>query len=235
MEKIIYLVWKEDNSNRQDFADTTRKEVTPQLLATNPLGLQVNVVDDAISPAEHMLIENSKPRYYAMVSVWLHSNLDRQPIENILTTASEKIAGYLISESCPLVNTDHIAALGDRTPGLAHVVLLQKPERLSHEEWLDVWQNSHTQIAIDTQSTFSYRQNLVVRALTEGAPAIDAIVEESFPEAAMTSWEAFYDAVGDEEKFSANSQAMMDSVSRFIDFDKLNACSTSEYVYKKLL
>ena len=61
----------------------------------------------------------------------------------------------------------------------------QQP-RLSYEQWLDIWHNSHTRVAIDTQSTFGYRQNVVVRPLTYLAPPIDAIIEENFPPAAMS-------------------------------------------------
>jgi len=50
------------------------------------------------------------------------------------------------------------------------VVLLRKPPRLSHEQWLEIWLGSHTQVAIDTQSTFGYRQNVIVRPLTFAAP-----------------------------------------------------------------
>ena len=117
-----------------------------------------------------------------------------------------------------------------RVEGMCQVVFLQKPDRLSYEQWLDTWHHSHTQVAIDTQSTFGYRQNVVARALTEGAPPCDAIIEENFPAAAMNSQQAFYAAVGDEVKFRANQKAMIDSCVRFIDFDKIDVLPTSEYV-----
>jgi len=52
---------------------------------------------------------------------------------------------------------------------------------LDEATWLARWQDDHTQVAIDTQSTFGYTQNAVVRALTEDSPPISAIVEELFP------------------------------------------------------
>ena len=75
-------------------------------------------------------------------------------------------------------------------------------------------------------------QNVVVRALTHAAPGYDAIVEERFPAAAMTDPHAFFDAVGDEEKFQRNVAEMMDSCGRFIDFDKIDVVPTSQYVVK---
>ncbi|MEH6548435.1 MAG: EthD domain-containing protein [Pseudomonadales bacterium] len=235
MEKAIYLLWKVDDEPRATFAERMLEQLAPKLLAENIAALQINVVDETIRLGEHMLIENSKPRYYAMVSLWLESAIKRAPLEAIMSEACDRIAGYLVTESEPLPNTTQISPLGERTPGLAHVVLLQKPAHLSYEEWIEVWHGSHSQIAIDTQSTFVYRQNVVSRTLTADAPACDAIVEEAFPIAAMTSWEVFYDAEGDPERMAAHQQTMIDSCQRFIEFDKLNACSTSEYQFKRLL
>ena len=70
---------------------------------------------------------------------------------------------------------------------------------------------------------------MVVRALTYAAPHYDAIVEENFPAAAMSSQQAFYAAEGDEPKYRANLKAMIDSCVRFIDFDRIDVIPTSEY------
>ena len=83
-----------------------------------------------------------------------------------------------------------------------------------------------------TQSTFLYRQNVIARPLTPAAPPCDAIVEEAFPEAAMSSRPAFYNAPGDAALWRKHQQTMIDSCTRFIDFDKIDACATSEYVFK---
>jgi hypothetical protein len=73
---------------------------------------------------------------------------------------------------------------------------------------------------------------VVVRSLTYAAPHYDAIIEECFPEAAMSSRHVFFDAEGDDARLKKNQQAMADSCARFIDFDKLDACATSEYIFK---
>lgn len=232
MEKIIYLISRQNEQNRDDFATQMKHEIAPQLLATKPLGLQLNIVDETVAAGDAMAMESIASKADAVVSVWLDSSIDRTPTEEILATSGASFAGYLVSESCPLRNTTKAASPGERTPGFAQVALLQRPIRLSFEEWITIWQYSHTQIAIDTQSTFSYTQNLVVRPLTANAPKIDAIVEESFPLEALTDQAVFYNACGDGEKLARNSQAMMESCARFIDFDKINVCPTSEYIYK---
>jgi hypothetical protein len=234
VEKIIYLISRQNQQNRDDFATQMKYDIAPQLLAIQPLGLQLNLVDDTVAAGDAMAMESIAPKAHAVVSVWLNSSINRTPIEEILAASGASFAGYLVSESCPLTNTTKAASLGERTPGFAQVALLQRPIRLSFEEWITIWQYSHTQIAVDTQSTFSYTQNLVVRPLTANAPKIDAIVEESFPIEALTDQTVFYDACGDGEKMTRNSQAMMESCGRFIDFDKINVSPTSEYIYKSV-
>ena len=69
------------------------------------------------------------------------------------------------------------AAAADRAgaahrPGFANVALLRRPDDLDEETWLPRWHVDHTPVAIETQSTFGYTQNAVVRALTPGAPVI---------------------------------------------------------------
>ena len=102
---------------------------------------------------------------------------------------------------------------------------------MSEADWLAVWLGSHTGIAIETQSTFAYRQNVVTRVLTEGAPEIHAVVEESFPDAAMTSPHAFYDVESDEE-LKARVGTMIESCARFIDFERINVMPMSDYLLK---
>ena len=60
----------------------------------------------------------------------------------------------------------------------------------------------------------------------------DAIVEENFPDEAMTDPQVFFDAVGDDEKRQKHEQEMIESCMRFIDFDKLDRILMSEYVIK---
>ena len=64
-----------------------------------------------------------------------------------------------------------------------------------------------------------------------------AMQTEPQPEA-MSDPQVFFDAVGDADKLQRNVRAMMDSCSRFIDFDEANGqhmidvVPTSQYVVK---
>jgi hypothetical protein len=97
------------------------------------------------------------------------------------------------------------------------MVALTKPAHLSWGEWRRIWQGSHTSVAINTQSSFRYVQNLVLRPLTAGAPPYAAIVEECFPIEAARDLHVFFDAVGDEARLARHMSAMAESCDRFMD------------------
>jgi hypothetical protein len=236
MEKLVYVLWRPDGDDAEAFANRLRKDVATALLDLGVLGLQVNVADDAVAAAMVRLVELD-PQMEAVVSVWVDTAMDsvRRPIEAVLDSASSRVAGYLVTESVPLRNTARVAANGERTDGFANVAFLRRPPRLTNEQWLDAWQNGHSQLAIDTQSTFGYTQNVVVRAVTDGAPAFAGIVEELFPPEALTDLHAFFDAVGDDDKLTKNMTAMGESTERFGASETIDVVPTSQYVYSSAL
>lgn len=116
--------------------------------------------------------------------------------------------------------------IGQRTPGTVQLCTFQQKHDISRAEFVAIWRDSHTQIAIDTQSTFGYFQNLALEGQDSG---FDALVEEHFPIEAATSPEAFFDAVGDPAKLKHNIDCMMQSCARFIQQDTINVIHLSEY------
>jgi hypothetical protein len=175
-----------------------------------------------------------KPLPDGLLSVWLDAaTAERATIEAALDKVVSRFHCYLVTEAEPIRNSLHPAAPGERVHGMCHVVFLQRPPRLTEDEWLAIWQGSHTRVAIDTQSTFGYRQNVIVRGLSYAAPPLHAMIEENFPEQAMASHYAFYNVEeGDDEGMAKNAGAMMESVSRFIDFDRIDVIPMSEYLFK---
>lgn len=228
----MYALWKPAGVDAAEFCQQLRGPVQQALLKSGVRNLRLNLVDAEIAPAEGLRQVNSRPAWDALVSMWVDTAIRRSDQEAVLAGCSERFHGYLVTESEPIVNDKHPAEPGQRVAGMNQVVFLQRPQRLSYQHWLDIWHGSHTQVAIDTQSTFGYRQNVIVRPLTYAAPHYDAIIEENFPAAAMTSQPAFYEAEGDDDKFKRNLQAMMDSCARFIDFDKIDVIPTSEYNFE---
>ena len=232
MEKLIYLLWKPESASSDSLRDQLLGVTAKAVFDAGALKLQIDVADSAVAPAAALRLMNTRPLPDALATLWLHSHLERKPVEKALDAAAPRVAGYLVAESEPIPNVKQRARDGERTPGYAQIALIQRPPRIDPEHWLQIWQGSHTAVAKETQSTFRYVQNAVIRSITYGAPRFDAIVEECFPEAAMTSQHAFYDAVGSDARLTANRARMMESTARFIDFDRIDVIPMSEYVVK---
>ena len=74
-------------------------------------------------------------------------------------------------------------------------------------------------------------QNAVVRALTPGAPALAAIVEELFPAEAMSDLHAFFGAADDDDLRDRMAR-MVASTSAFGANENVDTVPTSRYVYR---
>ena len=228
MEKIVYVLW----SGR----DADLLGAVGALTDAGATGVQVNLADGDVAPAAPWRIENHRPVPDAFVSLWLPTAhvATRGPVDSVVRTAAgadARVGAYLVSESCPLRNTRFPAPPGRRTPGFAQMALLRRPAGQPFDAFLAAWLDDHTTVAVDTQDTFAYVQNLVVRTLlAEGEPC-EAIVEELFPAAAMTDVHAFFDAVDDDERLADHTGRMLASTARFLDLDRLDVIPTSQYTF----
>jgi hypothetical protein len=191
--------------------------------------IQVNVVDAAIGPPFGVAPDLAVTQLTAALSAWLPENA--AGLGPALPPAGERGAwyGYVVTEAEPRPNTTVAPGPNGRVPGFAQLVLLRVPDGMGPDEWRERWE-SHTPIALATQSTFRYVQNVIVRALTDGAPDYVAVMEECFPMAAATDLQAFFDAVGDEAKLARRMAAMSDSCDRFMD-GAAPVAWTAEYLF----
>jgi hypothetical protein len=230
VEKLIYVVWKRDESSVEGFKEEILGEVAASLEGLEVRGLSVNLADESAAYAEHLRITRMSAPPSGTVSVWLDTALDRDPVQRLLETRCQRLAGYLVLESVPLVNRAQVVPLGERTPGITTVAFLEKPRAMSYEDWLEQWQGRHTRVAIETQSTFLYIQNVIVRAVTRDAPPWTAIVEEGFPAAAPTDPMVFFAAGSSRERLEENRRRLLESCGRFIDFARLESHPMSSYV-----
>jgi hypothetical protein len=229
MEKVIYALWRDPRQPSGEWCEALRTELPARLLDLGARSVQVNVLDEhAAAGADH--IQGKPPLIECVVQAWLDSANDRprQAFDEVVGAASWQMAAYLACESV-LQNELPTAARGERTPCFSQMALFRCLPTLTREQWWQLWRNSHSDIMVATQGSFYYAQNLVVRALTFGAPAFDAIAEECFPEAALTDPHVFFDAVGDPARLEANRNTCMESISRFIDFGAITVIPTSQY------
>lgn len=218
--KFIYALW----GTGLDTALRTN-EFRAAMRAAGASRLQVNVDDADVAPANLRITTFDIP-VAAVVSVWTES--EPGDISAVLSGVSERCAGWEVEERTRLVppETDD----GIRADALAQIGFLRIPAELDYAEWLHNWQGLHTQVAIETQSTFGYIQNRVLRTVL-GHDRVDAVVEELFPMAAMTDMHAFYGSGGDDAELRRRLTLMIESVTRFGAHQNLDSVPTSRYGY----
>lgn len=228
MEKIVVIAQQADFD--ESWCRQLRGPVADELLELGLPGVAVNVRDDAVRKAM-MTLTTLDPPAAAVVSLWTQQYYGEQARAAIalLMAESDLAAAYLVTESVPMPPPD--PGDGGRTPGLANVALLRRPAELDAATWLQRWHVDHTAVAVETQGTFGYTQNTVVRPLTENAPVIDGIVEELFPDAAVWDPYAFYGAA-DEADLQYRLNRMLGSVSAFGADRNIDTVPTSRYLLR---
>lgn len=228
MEKLAYLLWNDDPAGGADaFRDRLLSTLPEALAECGAQRLKLSVTDGDVAAGEALHLGPLAPD--ALVSFWLECCGDRRSAEAVLATAAHRLAGYLVAESHPLRTETPEGGVGKRMPGFSLVGCIEPADGVSQHDFVTTWEEVHRVVAIETQSTFEYVRNEVVRPLTGGAPPWRGIVEEGFPIEALTNPQAFYDAVGDEPKYQANLKRMMESCAAFLSLEKVDSHPMSEY------
>lgn len=233
MEKVICLLWSETDADMAAFNARLLGELPQALAAAGAQRLRINLEDSTSKRGEHLRQSRGERQHDSLIQFWLPSanSLFRASIDAALDEMAARWAGWAVTESTAIPNTLHPPVAGTRTAGWSQTAFLIQPERLTRAAWLDHWQNWHTRVAIETQANFEYVQNLIAYPLKVGAPPYAAIVEECFPEAALTDPLAFFDAAGDPARFKINLDRMMDSCDRFIDRGAIDVIPTGQYTF----
>ena len=212
----MYAVWGET------------EPVTPRLLSKLG-GLRVEKVvveadDEDVTEAQLRLSTYDEP-VSAIVSVWTDG--DPAAVTDLLSRAVPRLAGWLVEERQPLPppRTQH----GARADALVNVAMLRIPDGMTPEAWRERWLDHHTTVAIETQATFGYVQNVVVKPLLEDQAPVAALVEEFFPMAAISDLHAFYGSGGDDEELTRRMTRMLESVATFGAHENIDVVPASRY------
>lgn len=228
MEKLVYVVWPLEGASRDDVA-TRLRETGDRIVHDGARRVSLNLVDRHVADASAVRLTRFDPPPAGVITFWLDACDDRGVIETRLVAAGSRLAGYLVVESVPLVNTTHVAPIGERTPGTNMIALIERPARIPYERWIEHWHGHHKRVALETQCTYAYVRNVVVRTLTKDAPTWAGIVEEGFPADAVTDPMLWYKAAGSAETMQANMGRMIESVQAFLDIDRVESHPMSEY------
>lgn len=129
--------------------------------------------------------------------------------------------GYCTTVSSPDIH------MGECFAGTLQLCCFNQRDDISRETFTERWLDEHTAVALETQSTVGYRQNLIDQRPDIGTenlptkPSYDAIVEEYFPIAAATSVAHFFNSPNDTVQLKTNIARMQQSCARFIDFSTI--------------
>ncbi len=228
MEKLVYLLWKsEADSNNDVFRDRLLSDLPKALADLGATQAKLSISDRDVAAGASLHLGAHRPD--AFISFWLECIQDRQPAEALIGKLAGRYAGYLVVESQPLRLDSDPDHRGTRTRGFSLVGCIEPKPGLSHDRFIEIWETIHREVAIQTQSTFSYIRNEVVRPVTKGAPPWQGIIEEGFPSEALSNPQAFYDAVGNEPKFRENLRLMIESCEGFIAMKSVDSHPMSEY------
>lgn len=233
MEKVIYALWRDAGVARERFNEALLGPVAGAILP-HVRALRINVQDESVAHGTNPRFQVTDPQMEAVVQLWLDTAYPpaRAEVEAALAQVAGRVEGWLVAESAPLPNRAHPP--GRPTAGFSQVVFIERPRGSDHETWRRAWQDGHTAVAVETQSNFEYVQNLVVRPVTPGAGAYDAIVEECFPFEALADKAIYYDAVGDPARLDANEARMIASCATFMGEQGCDCIPMRQYELKTL-
>lgn len=230
MEKLIYSLRWDSPAQPPDIAAS--------VIEAGACRVRINLRDDAVAGGTKLIQSRGRALPDCVVQLWLPSGnpMFRSAADEAVRSFAGSVTAWLVCESTILENPSR-SARGERGAGFAQMAFLTLPQTLGWPEWRRIWRDSHTRIAIETQSTFEYRQNLVVESLLEDdgtAPQdIVAIVEECFPIEALTDPLTFFGAAGNPQKFRQNLHSMMESCARFITPGTIDVFPTSQYDFNE--
>ena len=176
---------------------------------------------------------------HALVSVWIDAVDYRQPYEDVLRAAAQRVVGYSVVESLYRYYGDNQWAAprtwpyGDRSPGVLTVALIEQHPDLGFDEWITRWHTRISPITEAIQPRCRYVRNAVFRALEPGAPPYRAVVEEAWPSLAHVTDPMLFDrADGDPERMNAHISQMVDEINAFTDLSTLRSVTMSEWILK---
>ena len=218
MHKIIFILFKNIKSGDLYPLDINIKptlDLAKTLFALS--AYRANDISDFIEQGRHhrQTREGSQP--VAALTLWLTS-MDEIKIEQIKSEAQYSFddVWYFEVQEKIVLNKHQM----DCNSSFTQYALISKRPDISKDSFFEHWHDHHTEIAIKTQSTFSYIQNTITKSSSKSLGTYLAVVEESFPIKALCDPMIFY-AASSKETLKYNLDLMMHSCQKFLNFDEI--------------
>ena len=240
MVKIFYILWAPRGQPKQVTKDLLINKIQPMLYEAGVEKLTMYVDDEFSNVRSSAPKLYSGPEISAELSLWVDDIGHHLEIEMILQSGLFTCAGYEVDES---IYTEYGGNRhfnkrdwpdGQRSPVLMAITLMERPKRLSRDEWIKRWHGTQSPVSESMQPRARYIRNLVLQSLTSGAPPFEGIVEEAWPSVKhYTNPFLFYGAGRmNVFKLAVNMCRMLRSVSAFLDINRIRSSTMSEYILK---
>ena len=174
-------------------------------------------------------------RPIATVSVWTECADDVADVEEAVVGLSSDHAGYVVTEAVSRWWTDRSTSVDEPRAGFVVTSLLCRAAGTTPDEFLRHWRDVHMPMSLRIHPQWTYVRNMVARALTLDAPAVDAICEEGFEQLDdILDPRRFYGADGDPSRVEANRAAIGEDVPKFLDAGRTETSIMREHSLRDL-
>lgn len=233
--KLIYLLWSPKGQSRAETTDILLHQVASQLLESGTVQLSMNIADPESklrSPNPQLTLERPA---CAAVSAWVEDVDVEGDLERCFTAAGFRAAGYMVDETLYTDYGDNAHAAprswpdGERSPGVVTLNLLQRPRRITREEWLRRWHGTMSPVSEAIQPRARYVRNAVGRPLSPDAPPYDAIVEECWPSRSHVTNPMLFFGASDLWELGRNMATILKTVRSFLDLRRIRSIPMGEY------
>jgi hypothetical protein len=183
MEKLIYLLAREQGADMDAYRERLLRDVVPALREQGGRRIVVNVadLDDAVRAEAPGRIVGPWEALGGVVHFWLDSVDQRDHLESWLQAVFPAAFGYLVTESVPQPASRDWPE-GARRPGLTQFTAHGKSADVSETAFYANWRE-HSELSFDLHPLrWSYVRNAVARPLQEDGPPYRAMVLEHFRE-----------------------------------------------------
>jgi hypothetical protein len=240
LHKMVYCIWPPEGivPDRKKTRDVLLHEIAPLLIRAGARRLSMDISD----PESTM--RSPAPKLYrgspicGLVNIWVPDTALKSRMEEALSGAGFRFAGYLVEES---VYTDYGGNRhagprdwpdGTRSPGVVAVTLMERPRRIPREEWIRRWHGTMSPVSESIQPRARYVRNVVVKSLTKGAPSFEGIVEEVWPSKRhISNYFLFYGA-DNIFRLAGNMIRILRAVNSFLEMRRIRTTVMGEYFIK---
>ncbi len=238
MVKLIYVLWAPEGQTGERNREVLLSDVRQKLYDAGVKKLTMYIDDEfsrVRSPAPKLY---PGPEISAEISLWVDDVERHSEIEEVLESHGFRIAGYLVEESIytEYGGNRHFRQRdwpdGQRSPVVIAVTLMERPKKLSREEWIKRWHGTQSPVSEAMQPRARYIRNVVLESLTADAPPFEGIVEEAWPSARhITNPFLFYGAKN-VFQLARNMYRMYRSVTSFLEIRRIRTSTMSEYILR---